>query len=154
MKRLFCAFLALSLAALCAGCAGKQTDEGVTWATPSVIADEGVTAPTDAEGYSLFVKPFEAQILDLLREDISTDTMKFTYDGDGRILSCEYSADGQAIRVEYAYLADGGIQIRADCAGSPAARSVYYPTGGFLPEYGFSAYDGYYFYGYTFSAMK
>ncbi len=152
MKRLFCALLALSLAVLCAACGGKNGGEGVTYAVPTVVDDETVTEPTDPEGYSLFVKPFEAQALDLLKEDISTETMKFTYDGDGRILTCDYSVDGVDMRVEYTYLADGGIQIHALCGGETAARSVYYPTKTFSPVFGFSAYDGYYFYGYTFSS--
>lgn len=162
--------LCLSLFAACgdAGESDGTTDPGVTVnrENPSVSRGEvdiagangenaGADAPiaTDAAGQAVYQKPVDKEALDLdTDEDISTEDLSFTYDELGRIATCTYLLDGKEMQLEYGYGEDGGISLFGLYDGTMIVDTVYYPTRGFDPALGYTAYDGYYFYGYSFAS--
>lgn len=108
---------------------------------------------TDARGELDWANPVDDEALDLNKDkDISTEAMKFSYDEQGRIVLCEYTTNGMPMSVEYSYQEDGGIALFGICNGTMVIDTVYYPTRGFDPSLGFTAYNGFYFFGYDFSA--
>lgn len=99
------------------------------------------------------VKPVQDEALNLDTDtDISSANMKFLYDETGRITDCEYMTGGMLMRLEYSYPVDGSIAIFGFYDGSMVIDITYFPTRGFDPALGFTAYDGFYFFGYDFSA--
>ena len=56
------------------------------------------------------------------------------------------------MQLEYGYGEDGGISLFGLYDGTMIVDTVYYPTRGFDPALGYTAYDGYYFYGYSFAS--
>lgn len=162
--------LCLSVFAACGkdSDADGTTDPGVTVnrENPSVSRGEidiagangentGADAPiaTDAAGQAVYQKPVDKEALDLdTDEDISTEDLSFTYDELGRIATCTYLLDGKEMQLEYGYGEDGGISLFGLYDGAMIVDTVYYPTRGFDPALGYTAYDGYYFYGYSFAS--
>lgn len=171
MKKITVLFsVMLTAVLLFSSCGGNKTPNGENGVTTTREApsaqrneitqdpDSGAqnsagTIPTDAAGQAVYEKPVDKQALDLDEaKDISTADMQFTYDDWGRISTCKYrSADGD-IELEYSYPEDGGIALFGFCGGSMIVDTVYYPTKGFDKSLGFTAYDGYYFFGYSFSS--
>ncbi len=134
--------------------AGSKVNVAVETTRESVSANRNETKadPDNSDGESAYVKPVDDEAVDLNKSDISTANMKFTYDEQGRITLCEYSSGNISHRVEYSYPDDGGIAVFAFAGDTMTEDTVYYPTRGFDPGLGFTAYDGYYFYGYDFSS--
>lgn len=120
--------------------------------TPSVFRDEAFSSPKEENGETGFLPPLSAEALELSRGgDISTDSIHFTYDEAGQILTCDYSIRNRAIKTSYRYEEDG-ILISGFYQGTKVYQAKYYPTEGFDSALGYTMYDGFYFYGYSFAA--
>ena len=163
---LFLLFLLLSSCGSPGQSDGATEKQGVTVdrEQPSVYRDDidlppsgdsasGAPLATDSLGQAVYQRPVDKEALELGgKTDISTENIQFTYDELGRIITCRYLSDGGEVSLEYSYLEDGGIALIGSFRSSQIVDSVYYPTRGFDPALGFSAYDGYYFYGYGFGS--
>lgn len=141
------ACLIIAAAILTCSCGKSTTVTPATAASTLTASMAAVT--TTAAGQKAYVAPAKFAKLDLSKKDISTDSMKFTYDGDGRIISCTYDYGAGTCLVSYIY-ADNSIGVTATIGTTKVAEESFAQASAFASNAGYTSYEGYYFFGYSF----
>lgn len=133
MKKLFCMVIVLVMVLSIVGCSKEKTTEPVSSKTDSIS----------------YKNPAELFELELNKDDISNEDIKFKYDELGRITGCSYQYDGNDIYVNYDY-SDSEVQIYAFSNDVVADDQKIALTSEYNPDIGFVEHNGYYFKGYSF----
>lgn len=111
---------------------------------------EEAAKPASSKSDSISYKaPAEIFELELNKEDISNDDIKFKYDELGRIAGCSYQYEDNEIYVNYNY-SDSEVQIYAFANDVVADDQKIALTSEYNPDVGFAKYNGYYFKGFLF----
>ncbi len=133
MKKLFCMVIVLVMVLSIVGCSKEKTTE-----------------PVSSKTYSISYKnPAELFELELNKDDISNEDIKFKYDELGRIVGCSYQYEDNEIYVNYNY-SDSEVQIYAFANDVVADDQKIALTSEYNPDVGFAKYNGYYFKGFLF----
>ena len=162
MKRTLIALLCISAVMLTAcgddsssssrsSASSSKTTTAAAKTTKSTEADDKTTTekaeetpPADLS----FVLPADAVDPDLSKDDPSDDSIRFTYDSDGRVESYKYDAGDKSFIVSYVYK-ESDVQIYA-YSGEIMVADEKFSLPEFDPDGGFTTHEGFFFKGYKF----
>lgn len=151
MKRYIVLMLAAIMILTASACSKDTKESGDKGASGVVSKSNSDFIPAIETDSSVeFTKPAEKEKLDLSKDDISTDTMWFTYNDNGTIDGCGYIDEaGDELHISYIYR-DDGVELMSFNGSLLVSDKMYKFDGEFSVDIGFTVHDGYYFYGYNF----
>lgn len=151
MKKYICLALAAMMILTASAC-GKNSNESDSNDSVGTVSKSksDFTPAVETDSSIVFTRPAEKEKLDLSKDDISTDTMWFTYNDNGTIEGCGYIDEaGDELHISYIYK-DTGVELMSFNGSLLVSDKMYRFDGEFSADIGFTEHDGYYFYGYKF----